>query len=393
MTPAQPPCRPALVDEVDKPLRGAVAELPIFALDAETGSDAGTTAGGSNRARQGNASGASRAPKANAPGLAGAASASGAPLEAPPAVRILSSPLMPTPEQIRLYVRAAKTQPLPKLKTISHELAGRFAAAGRRYQVGWTVLAALAREESNYGMKKGHGLVGSRLSDADFNRYALHAGRTAPITRSDPGDALAAVADYLKVHGASREAMNPGKSTAALTAYLGSRDAAERVTANAAFLGALGTHGLQHGLAASAKRLQLRVAHDKRVVFYAGGRRDVEQGRVDTRVLLVAEYLANSFGHVRLSSLVTGHSLFSSSGNVSAHVYGRAVDVAEVGHVAIYNNQEPGSVTERAVKLLLMLPGKVEPRQIISLLDLDGPSGNRGSFSLADHDDHIHVGY
>jgi len=389
--PAAVPGEPA-VEEVDQPLRGAVGQLPIYDLEVAVGAE-GATGAAHRSQKPGKSAGGTGAPKVNAPGLDGTRTESGAPIEAPPAAQILSSPLMPTPEQIRLYVRAAKTEPLPRLKTVDHKLAGRFATAGRRYQVGWTLLAALAREESNYGMKKGHGLVGTRLSDADYTRYARHAGRTGPITRADPGDALAAVSAYLKVHGASREAMAPGKSTPALTAYLGSRDAADRVTAHAAFLGALGTYGLQHGLAASSKRLRLRVAKDTRIELYDGGRRDVKQGRVDTRVLLVAEYLANSFGHVRLSSLVTGHRLFSSSGNVSAHVYGRAVDVAEVGHTSIYGHQDPGSVTERAVKLLLMLPGKVQPRQVISLLDLDGPSGNRGSFSLADHDDHIHVGY
>ena len=50
-------------------------------------------------------------------------------------------------------------------------------------------------------------------------------------------------------------------------------------------------------------------------------------------------------------------------------------------------------MTERAVRLLLMLPGDVAPRQIISLMDLDGTTGNAGSFALPDHADHIHIGY
>ena len=37
---------------------------------------------------------------------------------------------------------------------------------------------------------------------------------------------------------------------------------------------------------------------------------------------------------------------------------------------------------------LLMLPGGMLPAQVISLLGLGGPS-----FPLANHDDHIHVGY
>jgi hypothetical protein len=45
------------------------------------------------------------------------------------------------------------------------------------------------------------------------------------------------------------------------------------------------------------------------------------------------------------------------------------------------------------VRLLLLLPKPLQPRQIISLMDLDGPTGNKGSFALPDHYDHIHVGY
>jgi hypothetical protein len=35
----------------------------------------------------------------------------------------------------------------------------------------------------------------------------------------------------------------------------------------------------------------------------------------------------------------------------------------------------------------------VAPRQIISLMDLDGATGNTGSFALPDHANHIHIGY
>ena len=37
---------------------------------------------------------------------------------------------------------------------------------------------------------------------------------------------------------------------------------------------------------------------------------------------------------------------------------------------------------------ILLLPGEVMPRQVISLLGLGGPS-----FPLADHYNHIHIGW
>ena len=69
-------------------------------------------------------------------------------------------------------------------------------------------------------------------------------------------------------------------------------------------------------------------------------------------------------------------------------MFGLAVDIAALGGVSIEGHQEPGGLTEHAVRALLLMPSEVEPKQIISLLGLGGPS-----FPLANHYDHIHVGY
>jgi hypothetical protein len=78
---------------------------------------------------------------------------------------------------------------------------------------------------------------------------------------------------------------------------------------------------------------------------------------------------------------------------VSANVYGRAVDVSAVGGQVVAGHQGPGTVTDRTVRLLLMLPKSVRPRQVISLMDLDGPTGNAGSFALPSQTKSIHIGY
>jgi hypothetical protein len=69
-------------------------------------------------------------------------------------------------------------------------------------------------------------------------------------------------------------------------------------------------------------------------------------------------------------------------------VYGEAVDIAALGGLSVAGNQRPGGLVERAVRDILLLPAEVRPRQLISLLGLGGPS-----FPLADHGDHIHVGF
>ena len=99
------------------------------------------------------------------------------------------------------------------------------------------------------------------------------------------------------------------------------------------------------------------------------------------------------FGSIGVSCLISGHPIFTTSGNVSAHIFGRAVDVSHLGGENVTGHMGPDSRTEKAIRLLLMLPTEVEARQIISLMDLDGPTGNTGSFAMADHNDHIHVGF
>jgi hypothetical protein len=73
---------------------------------------------------------------------------------------------------------------------------------------------------------------------------------------------------------------------------------------------------------------------------------------------------------------------------ISAHIPGHAVDIAGLGDVSIQGHQQPGGITERAVREILLLPAEVMPRQVISLLGLGGPS-----FPLADHYNHIHIGF
>ena len=174
----------------------------------------------------------------------------------------------------------------------------------------------------------------------------------------------------------------------AVAAIAGDSTVADRAVALAHLERAVGLETLITGLEASKARLARRVLADPRVSVYAGGREDIAAGRVNVRVVTMIAYLADTFGGVEISSLVTGHRLFARPRVISAHVYGDAVDVAALGGTPIVGHQEPGGVTEKAVRALLLLPAELEPRQIISLLGLGGPS-----FPLADHADHIHVGF
>jgi hypothetical protein len=163
---------------------------------------------------------------------------------------------------------------------------------------------------------------------------------------------------------------------------------ADRVVSLRHYYRAVGMASLVYGLLSQKRDLEDRVLHDKRLLIYSGGRSDIAAHKVDVRVLAVMLYLAESFHQVTVSCLISGHRLYARPGVVSAHIYGRAVDIAALGGVSIYGHQQPGGVTEQAVRALLFLPGGMLPAQVISLLGLGGPS-----FPLANHYDHIHIGY
>jgi len=136
------------------------------------------------------------------------------------------------------------------------------------------------------------------------------------------------------------------------------------------------------------RTLERRVLADGRIGIYAGGRDDIRSGQADRRVLATMAYLAESGLRPTISSLKTGHGYFTASGNVSAHSSGNAYDISAINGIPIVGNQETGGITEQTVRRLMRLQGTLAPNQIISLLDLGGPT-----FAMGDHDDHIHVGF
>jgi hypothetical protein len=175
---------------------------------------------------------------------------------------------------------------------------------------------------------------------------------------------------------------------ARIVSYSGDTSFADRAAALAHYDRAVGLTGLVKGLEAAKKLIATRLLLDPNVSIYEGGRNDIVQNKVDVRVLTVIAYLRETFGQVTVSSLISGHRLYARPGVISAHVSGHALDISELGGTPILGHQEPGGITERAVREILFLPVEVMPRQVISLLGMGGPS-----FPLADHYNHIHIGF
>ena len=218
---------------------------------------------------------------------------------------------------------------------------------------------------------------GSRLDGAFARLLERVAGKRWPLV-------LAMLREQGKNGPAPAKAAELGK----LAEQAGGAGADERVKALADYHRAAGLEGLTRGLHAVKGELVRRVLSSGKVNLYPGGSFDVSAGRIDVRVLLTMLYLGERHGGLTVTSLMSGHGVFTKSGGVSLHSYGRAMDIAAVGGTPVLGNQQPGGPTEDALRSVMLLPPELQPTELISLFAMGGPS-----FAMADHADHIHIGF
>jgi len=251
-----------------------------------------------------------------------------------------------------VWLHRTLPDPTPPAKRLSPAFARRLRTTAARAGADWALVLGYLRAEG-------------------------HRGRTPA-----GADRLERLASRLAALHAERD---PWRAVLSLKGRTGFAD---RAVALSRYNRAVGLDALVKGLEASKPGFVSRVLGDARLDLYAGGRADIASGKTDVRVLVFMLYLAETHGQVTVSSLRSGHRFFARPGVPSAHVYGLAVDIAALEGKSITGNQDPNGLTERAVRNILLLPAELRPQQVISLLGLGGPS-----FPLADHHDHIHVGY
>jgi hypothetical protein len=140
----------------------------------------------------------------------------------------------------------------------------------------------------------------------------------------------------------------------------------------------------------SKDMLARRVLADPGVEVYSCGRRDIEAGLVDRRVLATLEFLAASGLRPTVSSLRCGHGTHTDSGNLSQHTSGNGVDISKINGTPILGSQGAGSIADTTIRRLLTLQGVMAPAQIISLMSYPGAAN---TLAMGDHADHIHVGF
>jgi hypothetical protein len=116
---------------------------------------------------------------------------------------------------------------------------------------------------------------------------------------------------------------------------------------------------------------------------------DLQRGAIDPRVVALIGAISQEHT-ILISSLRSDHSRNTTSGNVSNHFFGRAVDIAAIDGVPCTVTDIDGPCGIIARSLAALPPGQ-KPTELIYCFDPDGPAPE--GFAAADHCDHIHAGF
>ena len=140
----------------------------------------------------------------------------------------------------------------------------------------------------------------------------------------------------------------------------------------------------------SKQQLTTRVLTDPHVRIYNCGRRDIEAGVIDRRILAVIEFLSASGLDPTVSGLACDASPHGRTGVDATGASGESVDISAINEIPILGHQGPGSITQIAIRRLLTLQGSMAPDDIIS----DTPfKGQSDTLALPDHTNRIQVSY
>jgi hypothetical protein len=137
----------------------------------------------------------------------------------------------------------------------------------------------------------------------------------------------------------------------------------------------------------SKPQLTNRVLEDPHVQIYACGRRDIQAGLVDRRILASLEFLSLSGLDPSVSGLVCGAGQNHTDPQGKT---GASVDITKINGIPIQGHQGRGTITDITIRRLLTLQGAMAPTQIISLMNYkDQPT----TLALPDHTNRIQITY
>jgi hypothetical protein len=140
----------------------------------------------------------------------------------------------------------------------------------------------------------------------------------------------------------------------------------------------------------SKEQLETRVLADPNVKIYACGRRDIQSGAIDRRILADIEFLSSSGLKPDVSGLKCGNSPTGSGGIDPAGATGASMDISAINSIPIKGHQGAGSITDITIRRLLTLQGAMAPDEIVSLMSY---KGQPAAIKLSDHANRIQIAY
>ncbi|MDQ3647307.1 MAG: lytic transglycosylase domain-containing protein [Actinomycetota bacterium] len=288
--------------------------------------------------------------------------------------------------------------------------------AGTKYGIDWTVIAGIYSIETDFGRLKAPGVrSGENFAGAGgpgqflgptWTQYGVDGNKDGKKDRYDPRDAIPGTANYLRASGGKE---NIRKAVFAYNhagwyvndvmtrarRYRGAAGGAVPVDDSAPVAGATseqaaagGGCGQAPGQLAVGRGNGREVLANKNITVYPGGQQDLRSGVIDSRVTGLLLALAKDH-RVTVTSLKSGHSQLTASGNVSNHSSGRAVDIGAIDGVSCTNVSRGGPCGKVAQKVG-RISGSAKASEVIFCFD---PGPTPQTFALSDHCDHIHVGY
>ena len=263
-----------------------------------------------------------------------------------------------------------------------------FQSAAGHYDLGqngvW-VLAAVARMESDFGkgmsqqQLNANGPLG--ITESNWERYAVDGDGNGKVKHRSPADSAATLARMIWAAGDVRAGLfQHNHAEWYVDAVLND---AEAMAGTCEVKTVAYSVALPGPTNAPINWKNVELSNSLEMV-------DIQSGAIDPRILNLLGAISQQHT-VRISALRSDHPKYTTSGNVSNHYYGRAMDIAAIDGVSCTDVSPDGPCGMIARQLGALPPGQ-EPTELIYCFDPDGPANPNG-FAQADHCDHVHVGF
>jgi hypothetical protein len=135
----------------------------------------------------------------------------------------------------------------------------------------------------------------------------------------------------------------------------------------------------------SQTQLQPQVLHDAGIRLGACARQDVQEGRVDKRVLAMLEYLSVSGLRPTVAGLPCAPAgAAATASNPSAGTTSQSIAITAINGIPVAGHQGPGTIADETVRKLLMLQGLERPQRIVSQMSYTGAAAAIANPSAVD---------